>query len=340
MIYVCYCADEKYSVQVGVSMISMLENNLYKEFEFFVLSNNYSTNTRNKFKEIEDKYHCKINILDITSKMDLLLNTVLSEENGIIRNGTISFMFARLFIGSSIPDNVDKLIYIDSDTLYVNDIDELYKIEIQPDYLFAAVRDLWPVRYNKVIGYAEDDLYFQSGIMLVDLKQWREKDCEKIILEHIFTLKRYYPMHDQDILNICFKGKIQTLPVKFGMVYLLRKYKAKQVILFSGKSEEHYYTEQEIEDAKKNTHVIHYAGDYFGRPWVFPKACGDSRIWYRYYMLSPWRMQSLAKEYHPKYNLKFFMKKMIYPMTSTLWLKRIHRRFLREIDMLIAQMSK
>lgn len=332
MVSVCYTADEEYAMQVAVSLISMLENNRKENFTFYILSNDYSEKVRKNFRKIEKKYSCRICIINIENKMKMLLDTKLANEPGSIRNGMISFIYARLFVGSEIPESVNKLIYIDSDTLFIDNIRDLYDIELSENYLFAAVRDLWPVEYNSVIGLNKDELYFQSGIMLINFKKWREEKCEDRLLTHIKSVTDYYLLHDQDILNVCFLGKIQTLPVKFGMVYLVRAYNARQILEFSGKNEEHYYKETEIREAKKKPYVIHFSGDYFGRPWIYPKACRDSKLWYFYYKLTPWNKKFLKEKYKPEYGFKYYIKKIVYPFTKNLWLRRTRKRFRKIIE--------
>lgn len=335
MIPICYTADEGYAMQVAVSMVSMLENNRKEELCFYILADDYSPDTRKKFKYIESQYDCKICIINVVEKLKMLLETEIATETGIIRNGNVSFMFARLFVGSSLPASIDKVIYIDSDTLFIDNVRDLFNIELEGDCLYAAVRDLWPAVYNRVIGLEVDDLYFQSGIMLIDLKKWRKEKCEEAVLKHISEMKQYYMLHDQDILNLCFHGRIQTLPVTFGMVYLLREYNAKQILDFSGKDEEHYYSCEEISRAKGRIYVVHYAGDYFGRPWIYPNACPDSRLWYHYYKKTPWEDEFLAERYRPSYNIKYWVKKVLYPFTKRLWLKCIKKRFNVEIERML-----
>ena len=327
MIYVCYTADSNYAMQVAVSMVSMLENNKENTIEFFILADQYQDNIKNKFKTIENKYKTKINIIDISEKLKSLMTTALIKEKGIVKNNMISYMFARLFIGSSIPSYVSKIIYIDCDTLYIDNILELYNTEITNEYVFAAVRDLWPSSYNRVIGFDESEAYFQSGILLIDLKKWRFLECEKEIIEYVNSLNTYLFMHDQDILNICFRGKIQTLSPKYGMIYLLRQYSARDCIWFSGKNDLGYYTEECINEAKDNAHVVHYAGDYFGRPWSFPKACKDNRMWLAYYKKTPWALEPVGKNHSLIDWLRHIIKWLAFPFVKRIWLIRTKKRF-------------
>ena len=259
--------------------------------------------------------------------MEILLRTSLAKEDYIVRNVNIYYMFDRLFIVSTLPDYVSKIIYIDCDTLYIGNIAELYDKEIELKYIFAAVRDVWPLSYNKVIGLTNNDLYFQSGIMLVDLIKWRKFNCEKKLIDLSAKTKHYYFMHDQDMLNVCFRDKIQTLSPKYGMIYLLRHYSPEECILFSNKDESHYYTVEEIKEAKADVHVVHYAGDYFGRPWSFPNACKDNKMWLEYYLKTPWSTEPIGNKHSCREWIKYIMKKMMYPFIGKVWLKKTKRRF-------------
>jgi lipopolysaccharide biosynthesis glycosyltransferase len=327
MITVCYTADSGYAMQVAVSMVSMLDHNKTQKIQFYILGDNYNEDIRRKFKQVEQNYHTNIQILDIRNKMRILADTALAKEPGIMKNGIISFMFARLFMGSSLPESITKVIYIDCDTLYINDIRKLYDTQLEDEKIFAAVRDLWPISYNKTLGLPENELYFQSGIMLVDLNRWRAERCEEQLIALAQKATHYYHMHDQDLLNLCFYGRIQTLSPSYGMVYILRHYSAQQILWFSSKSEEHYYSKEKINMAKQDTHVVHYAGDYYGRPWEFPNACQDSRLWYSYYVKTPWGNQPIGIPYCTNLWLKYSIKKLVAPFAKTFWLHRTKKRF-------------
>lgn len=337
MISICYTADSKYAMQVAVSMVSVLENNRNNKVHFYILGDDYDEDIKSRFASVESQYHTKIDIINIKEKMLVWNRTELIKEPGIVNNGVISYMFARLFIGSSVPDDVEKIIYMDCDTIYINDIGELYNTPIQDDYIFAAVRDIWPASYNEAIGLSKKDLYFQSGIMLIDLKKWRNENCEKSLLKAAGQAKHYYFMHDQDLINICFHGRIQTLSPKYGMIYLLRHYSAKECLWFSDKDKEHYYSISEINNAKSDIHVIHYAGDYYGRPWVFPEACKDNKEWLKYYMLTPWKTNAVGNRHSCKELLKFYLKKLAAPFVKKIWLKRTKKKFTASNEWMLKQ---
>lgn len=128
-------------------------------------------------------------------------------------------IFYRLF-AHNVFTNINKLLYIDSDTLIQSDLSELYGTDISK-YALAAVRDMAPTtdpddpngKYVREFKkkYLKHDLYINSGVLLLNLQYLRttptiwKTDCELT-----------YP--DQDILNTVFDGKILELPLRYNCI--------------------------------------------------------------------------------------------------------------------------
>ena len=116
--------------------------------------------------------------------------------------------------------DVDKILYLDSDTLICRDIAELYNTDIS-DYVIGGVRDLAPIndKYHPqgiiVKNFSEKYLnngpYINSGVLLINLKKMAE--YEHLMFETKIPL--FYP--DQDLLNAAFVGKIKILPLKYNL---------------------------------------------------------------------------------------------------------------------------
>lgn len=329
MVNICYTGDESYAMQIATSMVSVLENNQETEITFYILGDAYSDRTKHKFKKISESYGRDIHIIDITELMKKLEDTVFFQEPDIGKNGLITFMYARLFVDSALPKNIDRVLYMDADTVILGNIKEFYETKLNPSCTIGAIRDIWPVKHNSKIGFSEKDLYFMSGLLLIDLKKWREKRVEEAVLNHMHNTNVKYFMHDQDVINICLKGKIDTLPLKWGMTYIIRTYKSEQILWFSGKTEDTFYTKDEIEESQRNVALIHYAGDYYGRPWVYPMACRDSKIWYKYYEKTPWASERLNKGRNIKSDIIYVAKKVLEKPIKDIWLQRTHKRFLK-----------
>jgi len=125
----------------------------------------------------------------------------------------------RLFAHRVFGD-IDKLLYLDSDTLMCRDISELFNTDLS-GYCAGAIRDLAPINdpyhptgitvKNFAKKYLNDGPYYNSGVLLLNLAEIRKN--ENLLFETKIPL--VYP--DQDLLNAAFVGKIKSLPLKYNL---------------------------------------------------------------------------------------------------------------------------
>lgn len=143
-------------------------------------------------------------------------------------------IFYRLFACRVFP-HLDKILYLDSDTLVRDDLTKLYNTNVS-QYAMGAVRDMAPVeladnpngKYVRdfIANHLRHGLYINSGVLLLNLVKMRE--CESDLLG--VRVKLTYP--DQDILNVALDGKIRELPIKNNFIpeiYVSSKFKSRDV---------------------------------------------------------------------------------------------------------------
>ena len=87
-------------------------------------------------------------------------------------NANLSYAaFFRYFIADEVQE--DRVLYLDSDTIVNAKLDDLFTLDLQ-DYAIAAVQDFdqsgWLTTFN-------------SGVMVIDAKKWREKNSTQSLLE-------------------------------------------------------------------------------------------------------------------------------------------------------------
>ena len=109
--------------------------------------------------------------------------------------------------------DIDKVLYLDSDTLVVQNITELYKRNIE-DYYLAAVEDKCnSMMLCRIKGL--QNIFFNSGVMLMNLKAFRKDNIEEKIFEKLRKNSEYT---DQDVINDICRYKILSLPLKYNIV--------------------------------------------------------------------------------------------------------------------------
>lgn len=104
------------------------------------------------------------------------------------------------------PD-IDKILSFDADAFAVQDISELWDMDMGDNYI-AAVRE--PKRST------EKNVYYNVGIMMLNLEKLRDGTGDAIIRE-LNTVKHTYP--EQDCYTMLCQGKILELPSKYNSTY-------------------------------------------------------------------------------------------------------------------------
>lgn len=123
--------------------------------------------------------------------------------------------YLRLLAPSLLAD-VDKVLYLDCDIIVNAQLDELWNIELE-GYSVAAVLDA-TLSYHIVKGYLGydywEDGYFNSGVLLMNLKYWREHGVQEKLVSYLNSHKVALP--DQDALNIVLHGSIRFIHPKWN----------------------------------------------------------------------------------------------------------------------------
>ena len=115
-------------------------------------------------------------------------------------------IYSRLFLAHFVPECVQKALYLDVDMLALSDVREIFTSDMQ-DSIIAVVRDVVskqsPLSARKATGapyhFSPKHIYFNSGMMLINLPKWREKRIEQRCVEFLNTYCALY--FDQDALN-------------------------------------------------------------------------------------------------------------------------------------------
>lgn len=128
---------------------------------------------------------------------------VSEEVLSCIRNGLGVGAIYRLFLHEVVPQ--DKLLYLDCDIAVNMDLAELYDIDLGEHYL-AAVEEpnlTYSDKFHGLRGFPKlPDRYFNSGVLLMNLRKFRELCAERnILLDAFVEHDATRVFNDQDVLN-------------------------------------------------------------------------------------------------------------------------------------------
>ena len=256
-------SDDNYVPLLTITIVSFLENNCneFDEINVFILNDGISKQNIEKINNILNKYGCNI-IFIKTKNIENLNSKIVSHEKDNIASFTT---YSRLFIGSLIPDNIDRIIYLDCDILVVDSVKQLWDEDIS-DYYCAGVLDCCNTTVQRMLGISEGDNYINAGVLYVNLKKWREDNVEEKFIEFIMNNQNRYYQHDQGIINNTFKNNIKIISPKYNLQGYFQFMSYKVSKKFSGIDNE-YYSKEIIDEARKNPVFLHFCGSNFFRPW-------------------------------------------------------------------------
>lgn len=213
----------------GAQMINILYGGNYKVFDGLLLSimsmtkhckeqlNIYVltadvTELNPDYRPIEeqdakflDEYVKRVNPLSMVKIITLgkEFNTWISSSKNKLSSFT-PFALLRLF-ADKVADLPDKIIYLDTDIMLNGNIKELFDYDIE-NYELGVVKD----RYGHIFISPS---YFNSGVLLMNLKKIRETKLFERVIDMCTIKKMGFP--DQSALNKLCKHKLY-LPRRFN----------------------------------------------------------------------------------------------------------------------------
>jgi lipopolysaccharide biosynthesis glycosyltransferase len=148
----------------------------------------------------------------------------------------------RLLLGDLLPDDSGRVLYLDSDTLVNGSLRPLFTMQMR-GRIAAAVQD--PAHpdmqrlMNRRIGRAEDAVYVNSGVLLIELGRWRHERVGERCLDWMAAHPEA-ALPDQDALNVILGGEFALLDRRWNLFTEVpgcisaERYSAATVVHFSG----------------------------------------------------------------------------------------------------------
>lgn len=213
-----FTVSDSYMDYMGTTLYSIMVHTRKSPVSVYVLTSDISDYSRFKLQKLEDRFHnLNIHILVVDAKQfeDLPLN-----RSHITRPE----VYFRMAFASLLPD-LDRILYLDSDILAQKDLQPLWETPLDGAYM-AAVSEPpseGGFDYRRSIGMTDPTYYFNSGVLLMDLKKIREDKIESLLFECGHAIKDKIRLQDQDIINVALEGKIKALDPIYNYGYMERQ---------------------------------------------------------------------------------------------------------------------
>lgn len=138
-------------------------------------------------------------------------------------NGWNPIVLARLLLAELLPKKLDKVLYLDGYTIIRGSLKELYNIDMKDKSVAASIEPtIDKKRKNSLnlLGFP----YYNAGVLLVDLVNWRKFETGKKIINYYRIHNGQLFANDQDAINGALKGDIITLSPKYNFYNIFYQY--------------------------------------------------------------------------------------------------------------------
>lgn len=258
---ILYGCDDKYAPYTGISMLSLLENNKdMEEITIYLAAMKISNENLAKFNEIANRYNRKLVVLNTEKAFNEIKRFKCNGWNGSLAT------WLRFFVLEQIPRDVDKLLWLDSDTIIADKLDELILLDLG-EHPIACVCDSICYFERFRLGIKENEPYYNAGVIFFNLSLWRKNQILYRMMEFLPKHIEYYKANDQDLLNDFFRGKTLRLDPKYNVQGFQIAYPVSTYFKVYPWLSSAYYERKEVEIALKQPCVVHFfrfLGDY---PW-------------------------------------------------------------------------
>ena len=261
---IVYSSSDSYCEIAGISILSLLEHNKnVDQINLYMIDNQISDENKSKLNDMISSFGRKITYL---SSPDIEGRSATSINVGRWNIST----FYRLFLPSMLPESVKRVLFIDCDTLVMQDLTPLWEMDMHNKWLYG-VDDCRGAAYRTNIGLQPEDNYINNGVLLIDLEAWRKNNVEKMFLDFILHPK-YNCMTVFFAFNYKNLMKLRKPPVPGD--------------------------QKEYEEAVKDPAIVHFQSCFRMsiRPWV--KGCKHpyAKTYLEYKKRSPWKDTPMHKD--------------------------------------------
>lgn len=217
-ISIVVASDNHYAILIAALLKSIdLNHKTDEHIDFHIIDDGISPKFRANLETIVDP--SRITLKWFKSKEIIPSNIVIPVDNSAFP----LTVYLRVFSPYVIDQDVDKLIYLDVDTIVQDDISKLWNIDLG-DYTVAAVQDVgktmdceWGgVPNYKELGLEPDTKYFNSGILMINPKKWRAEDISNQVISALSKYKEHVRLADQYGLNVVMAKKWMELDPKWN----------------------------------------------------------------------------------------------------------------------------
>lgn len=260
--------NENYVPPLKVMLKSLFENHIGKDFSIYLMHSHISEKKLADLQQFVNQEGHRL--------VTILVDPSLFQGATVFRHFTME-MYYRLVAHQFLPNDLDRILYLDPDILVINSMIDFYWMPFDQCYFVAAEHEPSAKvvrRLNRIrLGTPKAKGYYNTGVLLMNLELLRKKANLERIFSFMKKHKRKLLLPDQDVLNALYWDKIKPADC-FRYNYDARYCHYPDLNLLVPKKM------KDLQWIKENTVFIHFCGKR--KPWLHSYK-GKLGLFYREY---------------------------------------------------------
>lgn len=283
---VAYCCSDFFSEVCAISIVSLFENNKnLDEINIYVLEDKISDINKQRLLDMAAQYKRNIYFLSMPMPCDFFHDERFTLD-------TVGRTFGRLIWGDVLPQSVHKILSLDSDTIILNSIEDLWNYDLRGCPIAGVDDCMGKVALIKTQHLSANTLHCNAGMYLIDLDVWRKEDWTRVFHEYItrlFDNGIALGGYEEEVITHTLSNRFFLLPPKYNLMTLEQVFSYKDVLAFRQPLK--YYSEEEITDALMAPVITHTTNFFYIKKRVFEVGSDHPQRtnYEKYRALTPWR---------------------------------------------------
>ena len=261
-----FCINPKFRPLLCQCLRSIVKNGGEERYDAYILHSDLTDADMDAVRAVSDRVSCRF------------LSVDAGDFDGFPESSRYPRqIYYRLAAPLLLPEELDRILYLDVDTLVINPLKELYTMDFQGNYYIACthIREALTKLNDRRLNVPDGSPYVNTGVMMLNLPALRENltmdEIRRTALQKIDS----FWLPDQDLLTVLHGDKILLADTqKYNLSdRILNIYNA------NPKNPRH-----NLDWVRENTVVIHYCGK--NRPWK-PHYIGQLGVFYEEIVKNP-----------------------------------------------------
>lgn len=288
-VQVAFSSDNNYAPYLSVAIASLVHNaDPNRQYAIYILDGGISASNRSILEEmVAGNNHVTLQFIDMAPYMARHQESLfhVPEKSHFSKANYHRFFLPEIFRG------FDKILYLDSDLVILDDVATLYNANIGEKSI-GACRDysVWILcdTYKFHRKYMIETLrlrnpqnYFNTGVMLCNIQKMAENGFTRKCIERLKEIVN--PIFvDQCVINACAEDDTFLLNSKWN--FMTNTVLFDKPLLF--KLDKPRY--DDVMASYTSPSIVHYASE--AKPWHFKSSVSEhAQYWWHYAAITPFR---------------------------------------------------